>query len=171
MEVALSEQPSLPPFGSPPRSVPPQRAMTASSQVAFLQGQIPDAVKKWPAYQKWVPLTPLHVALQVSREQRTKIQCELTPVKAGDERVLLENAKRAKQQAIQSLKAFMAEHPDQRTSTMLSRSLGGISLYRIPRPGSAGGVSRPAQTPSVGGTWTLSVEEIRAFGNLLMSLP
>jgi hypothetical protein len=176
MEVGMANQPSLASFASTP-----------AARIGYLEGQVPDAIKPWSEFQKWFPLTPRHVELQITRDQRTKIQWVLTPVKAGDERVILDNAKRAKQQAGDSLSTLLAQHPELRKDHKLSRSLASMNWYMIPRSGSRGGApvpprgqaqnnrlpispmapAGPGSTASVGGTWTFSGEELNAWENLL----
>jgi hypothetical protein len=173
MEMA-SQQLPITSFTPPSRPGSPSQGMViASSKAAFLEGQVPDMLKQWPEFQRWFPETPRQIALQITRDQLTKIQCFLTPVKFGDEQVLLDNANKAKQQAVKSLTAFLKENPDPRTGKMLIRSLSGIKVYKIPRGGPGGEAPRPGPSPtfSVGGSWIISADAMKAFEDLVKSLP
>jgi hypothetical protein len=177
MEVGMQNRPFQVSFGTRP-----------SSPVGILEGKVPDMIRGWPEFKKWFPITPRQVALQVTRDQYSTIQCVLTPVKPGDASVILENANLAKQQAAGELAEFVAGTSGQSKDQLMIRALARIAFYMTPGaasgapPAVAGGgkggkrrspdamtASGQQTMPSVGGTWTLSADELNAFEKLLRS--
>jgi serine/threonine protein kinase len=162
LHVRAGREPGLRPLTSPPGG------LGQPSLGALVEGQVPDSITERPEVRKWFPVMPGSVSLTVTREgPQTKLQWVLSPVQAGEERALLDHSNRLKQQAAQSLAAFLAQLPESRTNSKLSQSLARINLFLF-TPGGFGG---PTSTLSVGGKWTLSPEELQGFTNLLKYLP